>query len=739
VSTLVARPLAHERILVAAGLVLLWVGVSAALALWFSGRIRDWSVMTDELLYAKLATAIGESGSPLPEVHDTRVSVLNQLYPLLIAPFYGTLSPPSAFRAAHVLNAVVMTSAVFPAYLLARQVVPRAWSFAVAGLSVVVPWIVLTGFLMTEVAAYPAFLWAMLGLQLAIAAPSARGDLLAAGALVLAVLARTQFAVLVLVLPLAIVGHEVGWALASSAVRGLRKALESGREAVRRHQLLAVLYGAGLLFAAAVAVLGSVGSLLGTYAVTVEEGSILPSGVWAAAVRHLDAVAIGCGLVPLILGGAWMLSTVVRPRNAREHAVATLLLVTVVLVTIEAASYGVRFGGGEVVRDRYLFYVVPLLLVGSAAALSGVSRRAVTIGAAVLTLFFAATVHLLPFTTFEGLSVDWPTSVLNDVLIEQSAGLGTGTFVALVGLLSGFVLVLGLLLAPRTPLALAVFSALFLFSALTLRSEVDRVLTGTGLSGRPLAEPSGLVLDWVDTVVPTGAEAAIVPFPVSTAWDTSAIRWWDVEFWNRRITRTYVAPDGNFSYTNFPRDTLVFDRLTGEVAGTSDAPLYVVAAPQDPRFLLAGRKHAENVGLVVQEVDRPYRAVWTTEGLQTDGWTLPRKEATIRIYARSDDRAELTAVQLTLRAPENAPSRYRISWPSGARAGRLSAAAERGEALTACVPAGSAVDVTLTGWSRARIEGPQLSPDIGATRRVGVLPLVTSVRPTGRPCRPVSG
>ena len=45
---------------------------------------------------------------------------------------------------------------------------------------------VLTGFVMTEVAAYPAFLWAILGLQLAIAAPSPRRDLLAVAALALA-------------------------------------------------------------------------------------------------------------------------------------------------------------------------------------------------------------------------------------------------------------------------------------------------------------------------------------------------------------------------------------------------------------------------------------------------------------------------------------------------------------------------------------------------------------------------
>lgn len=727
----------HRRVLAAAGLIVLWFGASAWLALWYSGRIRDWSVMTDELQYAKLATAIADTHSPLPAIHDTTVSVINQLYPLLIAPLYGTLPPPAAFRAAHVLNAVVMASAALPAYLLGRQVLSRSWSLAVAGLSILVPWMVLTGFLMTEVVAYPVFLWAILGLQCAIAAPSPRRDLLAAGALGVAVLARTQFAVLVLVLPLAILGHELGQALISRGSAPMRRRLPaSAWEALRQHWLLAALYAVGVAGAAIVAVFDSLSSLLGVYSVTVERGSLLPSGVWSAAARHIDVVGIGCGLVPLILGSGWMIAAIVRPWSRREHALATLSLLTVMLLTFEAASYNVRFGAADVVRDRYLFYIVPLLLVGTAAALAGAPRRRVAAGAALVAIFFAATVAQLPFTSVAGVWVDSPASVLNDFLIEQSGALSTGTFVALVGLLLGLVLVLGLLLAPRTPLALLVFAALLAFSMLTLRSEVDRVLTSTGLSGRPVAGPPGLVLDWVDTVLPNDTRAALVAFPVSTAWDTSAIRWWDVEFWNRSVTQTYVASDGNFSYTPFPHRLLAIDWSTGEIAGTSDAPPYVVAAPGDSRFQLAGRKHAVNLGLEVRAVDRPYRALWMTRRLETDGWTRPGRPATIRVYGQRSDRPELVRLRITVRAPSSASARYRISTPSNARVGSLSAREERVEDISVCVPAGSTADVTMTGWSSARIDGAPLSPEARATRRVGVGVGPIALRRITRECRP---
>ena len=726
----------RRALLEIAGLALLWCVASVGLALWFSGRIRDWSVMTDELLYAKLATAIAETGSPLPEIHGTAVSTVNQLYPLLIAPLFGALTPPAAVRTAHVLNAVIMASAVFPVYLLGRGVLPRSWSFVAAGLSVVVPWMVLTGFLMTEAVAYPVFLWALVAIQRAIVTPRPRHDVVVVLALGVAVLARTQFAALILVLPAAILGYEIGQALAAAgSSRSWRTLLSGAKEAAHRHGLLTALYVVGAAIAAAAAVLGSVGGLLGAYAVTVD-GPVLPAEVWPAAAEHLDAIGIGCGLVPLILGGGWMVSAVAHPRNRQQHALATLSLLTVAAFAVETASFDVRFGGPDVIRDRYLFYVVPLLLVGTAAALNTTPRRGVAIGAGAVTIFFAATVPLLSFPTFAGLSVDSPpASVLNEFLIEQSGALGTGTFVAVLGLLVGAVLVLGVLLIPRRVLAVLVFVAVFTFSTLTLRSEVDRVLAGTGLSGRPLAKDPGVVLDWVDAALPSGATAALIPFPVSTAWDTSAIRWWDVEFWNRSIVDTFVAPDRNFSYTPFPRHALMIDWSTGRVAGTSDAPPFVVAAPGDPRFGLAGRQHAANFGLVVSAVDRPYRAVWSSRGLDTDGWTRPGRPATIRVY-NSGGRPMVVDARVSVYAPPASGARYSIATGGRARNEQLSPAAGRAEDVPVCVGARSAADIIITASSSARIEGPALGPEIRTTREVGVGIGQITVRPTERSCRP---
>ena len=76
----------------------------------------------------------------------------------------------------------------------------------------------------------------------------------------------------------------------------------------------------------------------------------------------------------------------------------------------------------------------------------------------------------------------------------------------------------------------------------------------------------------MDTVVPEGESVALVAFPVSTAWDTTAIRWWDAEFWNRRVTHAYVTEDGNFRYTDFPHRELGLDWASGVVPETEEPP-----------------------------------------------------------------------------------------------------------------------------------------------------------------------
>ena len=48
--------------------VLLWLALGSVLAV-FTSKVADWFVMTDELLYERLAMSIARTHSPLPRVH----------------------------------------------------------------------------------------------------------------------------------------------------------------------------------------------------------------------------------------------------------------------------------------------------------------------------------------------------------------------------------------------------------------------------------------------------------------------------------------------------------------------------------------------------------------------------------------------------------------------------------------------------------------------------------------------
>src|SRR3954471_9087340 len=93
------RVLADRWLLGAIGL---WRGCGALLGL-VVGRVTDWFVMTDELLYERLAISVAQSWSPVPHVHGQTIGNLNQLYPVLIAPFFGGGSTPGSLHDAHLL------------------------------------------------------------------------------------------------------------------------------------------------------------------------------------------------------------------------------------------------------------------------------------------------------------------------------------------------------------------------------------------------------------------------------------------------------------------------------------------------------------------------------------------------------------------------------------------------------------------------------------------------------------
>src|SRR5207302_8718225 len=105
----------------------LWLMFGGVLA-WITSQVADWFVMTDELLYERLALSIDRLHAPIPHVHGVAIGSINQLYPLLLAPLFTSGTVANSLHSAHVLNAFVITFAAVPAYALALRVTGKAWA-----------------------------------------------------------------------------------------------------------------------------------------------------------------------------------------------------------------------------------------------------------------------------------------------------------------------------------------------------------------------------------------------------------------------------------------------------------------------------------------------------------------------------------------------------------------------------------------------------------------------------------
>jgi hypothetical protein len=729
--TAVARSSTRSRLaalpLVEVSVVAVWLGAAFGLAA-VTARVVDWFVMTDELYYERLAISVARTSSPLPAIHGELVPTVNQLYPLVLSTVYHHGFVPHSLHSAHVLNAFVMTSAALPAFLIGRHTFgSRGPAFVVALLSAIVPWLVLSSFLLTEVVAYPAFLWAVYAIQRCVAAPSARSDVLALVAIGVAVTARTQFAVLLLAAPLAIVLHELTF------LRTSPRAVP--RVAAGAHRVLVVVLAVGLAVILVLAALGKASSALGTYSATVSGGNLLPSGTLRSFTEHVATLALALGLLPFLLGTAWLLARVTRPAERRSlHAAACVAVTTVVLVLLEVTSFDLRFGGG-LVRDRYLFYVAPLVLLGFVGALFEVRtpRWSLAAPGAILVAGLAS----LTFPTFEKLNIDAPAASLNDYILKSGHGVAGARWTLVVTLLLLLaVFFLGRAIVGRRVIALVLVVATVGALGGETAYAFDRLLRVNGTSGRPITLPQGIVFDWIDRTLGRNADVTIVPYAqiAGDYWATAAY-WWDLEFWNVSVTRG-AYPGNAFAeiQSTFPKTDLRFDPRDGR-ANVSPTR-YVAQSQRESRFRLRGPTVSLTRDVLLIDAGSRWQADWVTFGLDDDGWTTPGRDARLRVYPAPGQTGPVTrGIQLVWQAAPNAATIHTTS-----NLGRWSLVAEQQgqQNVSLCVPSHGYAELHFRVDGSAGIYGDLGHKELlGVARTRGALLARASMADEiGSPCTP---
>jgi hypothetical protein len=531
------------------------------------------TIYVDELIYGRLAQnlAAGEGrtfqGLPLS---------LPTLYSMFVAPVWALFDGTVAYRLTLAVNALAMTSVVFPSFALARQIVSFRWALAAAACAALVPAMVWAGMFMTEALAYPVAAVSLLAMVHVLRRPTLLGVALVAVTVGAAYLIRTQLVVL---------GAIFVAALALDILRGGRTRIG---ERLRHHRMV-VIGGA----AAAALVLGALlvvpQTSLGTYECVVADA---PSpgelaGPLGDYVGTLFVATLGVPLIALV--------ALVFTRSAwRDERLAPLMCVgaaATVLFLIEAAWTAVTTS--PELQERYVFYVAPTLLACLVALPGRVRPRTVAIVAG------AATVYaIVVFPGFADVTGEVVAERLGlpgfagDVLGERAVLWGPAFGV--LGLAAYLATQLGGTRAPA--LALGV-SALFGIATLGVR-QVD-ANQASGEFARAMPQP----VDVVDRLT-AGESAGIV-----MGRGSDQQRLYHLQFWNHEVDRAYrmgiPAPTGFGQQCPIAVAADGTLRAQGECGGREKLPRWLVFVDQQPRATFAnGAVRYEGGGVRVVEFPR---------------------------------------------------------------------------------------------------------------------------------------
>jgi hypothetical protein len=507
---------------------------------WLAREMVGPFIMVDELIYSELARSFAAGDGFM--VRDVPASGFSLVYPVLISPAYALFDAlPDAYAAVKTLNALYMSLAAIPAYLLARRMLGKGLSLVAALLAVALPSFAYTGTVMTENVFYPLFLTTALLFVLMLERPTRWHQLLLLGSL--GILFATRVQAVAFVPALVVAPALAAW---------------FGRQPLRpAYTRLKLLYG--LLAVGAVLVLvaqvgrgRSLTDLLGAYAV-VGERSYDPGTVAKYFLYHLAELDLYLGVLPfaalvLLLLVARRLDAAVAP----FLAVALSVSVTIVLVVAAFASvFASR------IQERNTFVVAPFFLIALLVLVDrGVPRRTWLAGGV------AAAAALLPLAIpFEQFIND---SAISDTLVFLPIWDAFGSLlfdsIDWTVFVAGAIAAALLVLVPRRwalvlPAVTLVFFAVVSWNVwkgeygfATARVSAGALFNGTRLGDR----------DWIDRNVPEGSSAGIVWTGVTDRFVVN-----QNEFFNRRL--------GPIFYTNNPTPGLLaetkvmVDEKTGEI------------------------------------------------------------------------------------------------------------------------------------------------------------------------------
>jgi hypothetical protein len=564
----------------------------ASLYLWQAARHVGPSIFSDELQFAQLSRSIAETGRAARRGEPFS---FNTIYTIIAAPAWWLSSTTAAYGAIKVIGTLLMTSAVVPAYLLARLAVSRNWAlFAAAGTGVA-PALAYAPVLVEEPVAYPASTLALWLVGRWILVRTRWSFALAVGGCVLGVLSRTQLAILFAVLAVCVLA--VVW-----RSRSMRR--------WRASWTTADWIGAVVLAVGAVVAFNAAMSHVSEswyWSTALFKDRMLDQSLWAA-----GALAIGLGVLPAVAGLAGLVG---RDRDDdRDRGRRALVTVCVAAIAvfgfytaIKAAYLSATYG--TVVVERNLIYLVPVLFAGTALFLDRRDGRWWAVAAAaafVLYLVWGTPYRLEQYPYYEahGLAA---AAFANRILVWPAETIQTALAVTTALVAAALV---AFLVLRRRRLASAVLVSVIVAATLTwtLGTQVYAANGEARLSKR-LYENLPQPVDWLDRV--TGGRPAVYLGQQIT--DPNGV--FLLEFWNRSL-RNVWSVDGSAPAVG-PTLTPNLAAPDGTLVGDPKSDFIVPAGGVEVQGTPSGNPPE---GWHVYPLEGPIRLRAAQTGVYSDGW-----------------------------------------------------------------------------------------------------------------------
>jgi len=617
------RPDFLARFLSAVPLLVLYFAL-AALYAWQASRRPVPTIFSDELELTQLARAIADTGEPARR--GVPYEGLASLAAYVLAPVWWLGSASESWATAKLVLVLAMTATIFPAYGLARMVVPKWYALAAAGATVAVPALAYGPILVEEPLAYPIATLALWLIARSLVRPT-WGRLTAAAAVcVVGALTRTQLAILVMVLALGLLW--LGWQ--SDVIRRWRSTWS------RWDWVGAVTLAIGIVLTLAAAM--GHASTAWRNTMLLYKDRVVEHATWA-----LGALAIGMGILPVIAG----VSALARPKGEQPDPRTRAFVVTAVAALVLFVAYAGVKGAynstvfGTYVVERNLIYLCPVLFAATALAFArGIGRGWAIAGAGIFTLIVVARTPLhLDFPYYEAHGFSIATLANRELGMSKDVIEGVLVGIAIVALL---VVVALKLVRPRS----TAFTA--------IAASTAAVVLAWGLTGQVYAAEGerdfsefldgGLPKpnDWVQEAT-KGGSVVVLGQQIT---DPTNIQL--TEFFNPSIQKMWSL-DGTAIKVGSPILTPDLNAVDGTLTPNPETK-YALAVNgvklQAP--IVAKRKNA-----VLYRIDgRPIQLQDALVGRQTDGWMVgssedPVARASYTRYDVSKDEPGFAKVELT--------------------------------------------------------------------------------------------